>query len=62
MSSATIGFSHGAEGWIEFGPVDARQRVAFHDYAALYAVPGLYERVFDWVRSRVKVLLSPSGR
>jgi hypothetical protein len=47
VSSATIGFSHGAEGWIEFGPVDARQRVAFHDYAALYAVPGLYERVFD---------------
>jgi len=41
-----IRFSPGAEDWIEFGPVDDRQRVAFHDYAALYAVPGLYERVF----------------
>jgi len=41
-----IAFSPGAEDWVEFGPVDARRRVAFHDYAALYAVPGLYERVF----------------
>jgi len=41
-----IAFSPGAEEWIEFGPHDARQRVAFHDYAAIYAVPGLYERVF----------------
>jgi SAM-dependent methyltransferase len=39
-------FSPGAEDWVEFGPVDARRRVAFHDYAALYAVPGLYDRVF----------------
>jgi SAM-dependent methyltransferase len=41
-----IAFSPGAEDWIEFGPLDARERIAFHDYAALYAVPGLYERVF----------------
>ena len=41
-----ITFSPGAEDWIEFGPAHARQRVGFHDYAALYAVPGLYERVF----------------
>jgi len=41
-----ISFSPGAEDWVEFGPVNARRRVAFHDYAALYAVPGLYERVF----------------
>jgi len=41
-----IAFSPGAEDWIEFGPLDARERVAFHDYASLYAVPGLYERVF----------------
>jgi len=41
-----IAFSPGAEEWVEFGPADARERVAFHDYAALYAVPGLYERVF----------------
>jgi len=41
-----ISFSPGAEDWVEFGPVDARRRIAFHDYAALYAVPGLYERVF----------------
>jgi predicted TPR repeat methyltransferase len=41
-----IAFSPGAEDWVEFGPPDARERVAFHDYAALYAVPGLYDRVF----------------
>lgn len=41
-----IGFSPGAETWIEFGPGGARTRVGFHDYAAIYAVPGLYERVF----------------
>jgi SAM-dependent methyltransferase len=41
-----IVFSPGAEDWVEFGPPGARERVAFHDYAALYAVPGLYERVF----------------
>lgn len=39
-----IVFSPGAEDWVEFGPV--RERVAFHDYAALYAVAGLYERIF----------------
>jgi predicted TPR repeat methyltransferase len=41
-----IAFSPGAEAWIEYGPPGARRRVGFHDYAALYAVPGLYERVF----------------
>ena len=41
-----IAFSPGAEQWIEFGLPGERTRVAFHDYAALYAVPGLYERVF----------------
>jgi SAM-dependent methyltransferase len=41
-----IEFSPGAEDWVEFGPASARERVAFHDYAALYAVPGLYDRVF----------------
>ncbi len=41
-----IAFSPGGEDWVEFGPTDARRRVAFHDYAALYGVPGLYERVF----------------
>jgi predicted TPR repeat methyltransferase len=41
-----IVFSAGVEEWVEFGPPDARERVAFHDYAALYAVPGLYDRVF----------------
>jgi len=40
-------FSPGAEDWVEFGPPHARKRVGFHDYAALYAVPGLYERVFQ---------------
>ena len=34
------------ETWIEFGPPDGRRRVGFHDYAGIYAVPGLYERVF----------------
>jgi SAM-dependent methyltransferase len=41
-----IAFSPGGEEWIEFGPPAARRRVDFHDYAAIYAVPGLYERVF----------------
>ena len=41
-----IAFSPGGENWVEFGPVDARERVAFHNYAELYAVPGLYDRVF----------------
>jgi predicted TPR repeat methyltransferase len=41
-----IGFSPGGEEWIEYGPLEERRRVAFHDYAALYRVPGLYERVF----------------
>jgi SAM-dependent methyltransferase len=41
-----ITFSAGGEDWIEYGPPGERRRVGFHDYAALYAVPGLYERVF----------------
>jgi SAM-dependent methyltransferase len=32
--------------WIEYGPPGSRTRVGFHDYGAIYAVPGLYERVF----------------
>ncbi|MBA2576289.1 MAG: class I SAM-dependent methyltransferase, partial [Euzebyaceae bacterium] len=42
----TIVFSPDREEWVEFGPPGARRRVAFHDYATLYAVPGLYGRVF----------------
>lgn len=34
------------ETWVEFGPADARRRIGFHDYDAMYSVPGLYERVF----------------
>lgn len=34
------------EEWIEYGASGARRRLAFHDYASIYAVPGLYERVF----------------
>jgi SAM-dependent methyltransferase len=41
-----ISFSPDREEWVEFGPPGARRRVAFHDYATLYTVPGLYERVF----------------
>lgn len=41
-----IGFSPDGEEWIEYGPPDARRRVGFHEYSAIYAVPGLYERVF----------------
>lgn len=41
-----IAFSPGGEEWIEFGPPRHRRRVPFHDYAAIYSVPGLYERVF----------------
>jgi predicted TPR repeat methyltransferase len=41
-----ITFSPGGEEWIEYGPPEARRRVAFHAYDAIYAVPGLYEAVF----------------
>lgn len=41
-----LAFSPVGEEWVEFGPPAARHRVAFHDYAAIYAVPGLYERLF----------------
>ena len=50
MSTTTdfgeITFSPGGEDWIEYGPPEDRRRVGFHDYAALYGVPGLYEAVF----------------
>ena len=39
-------FSPGGEEWIEYGPPGDRRRIGFHDYAAIYAVPGLYEYVF----------------
>lgn len=39
-------FSPNGEEWFEFGPAGARRRIGFHDYAAIYAVPGLYERLF----------------
>jgi SAM-dependent methyltransferase len=45
QSFGAIAFSPD-EAWFEFGPTDARRRLAFHDYAAIYAEPGLYERVF----------------
>ncbi|MDQ3306858.1 MAG: hypothetical protein M3499_00615 [Actinomycetota bacterium] len=41
-----VTFSQPGEQWIEFGPPSARRRVGFHDYDALYTIPGLYERVF----------------
>lgn len=41
-----ISFSPGGEEWLEYTDGERRRRVGFHDYAALYAVPGLYERVF----------------
>ncbi len=41
-----IAFSPDREEWIEYGPEEDRRRVGFHDYAAIYSVPGLYERVF----------------
>lgn len=41
-----ITFSPGGEDWIEYGPPEDRRRIGFHDYAALYGVPGLYEAVF----------------
>ena len=42
----TLSFSPTGEEWVEFGPRDARRRIGFHDYGAIYAVPGLYERLF----------------
>lgn len=34
------------EEWCEVEVQGERQRIRFHDYAAIYAVPGLYERLF----------------
>jgi hypothetical protein len=42
----SLRFSPGTEEWVEFGAADARRRVGFHDYGAIYAVPGLYEAMF----------------
>lgn len=39
-------FSPDGEEWVEFGPPEARRRIGFHDYAAIYGAPGLYERLF----------------
>ena len=39
-------FSPGGETWLEYGPAADRRRIGFHDYAAIYAEPGLYEHVF----------------
>jgi len=41
-----VTFSPEGERWFEYGPPGERRRAGFHDYAAIYAVPGLYERVF----------------
>lgn len=41
-----ITFSPEGETWFEYQDGDERRRTGFHDYAAIYAVPGLYERVF----------------
>jgi SAM-dependent methyltransferase len=41
-----VTLSEEGEGWIEYGPEGERRRVGFHDYGAIYSVPGLYERVF----------------
>jgi SAM-dependent methyltransferase len=34
------------EQWFEYQDGDDRRRVAFHDYATIYSIPGLYERAF----------------
>jgi len=34
------------EEWCEIEMAGERRRIRFHDYAAIYAVPGLYERLF----------------
>jgi hypothetical protein len=39
-------FSPAGEEWMEYGPPGDRRRIGFHDYAAIYAEPGLYEHVF----------------
>lgn len=44
MDLDPITFSPGGEDWFAYGP--DQRRVGFHDYASIYAVPGLYERVF----------------
>jgi SAM-dependent methyltransferase len=32
--------------WCEVDTADGRRRIRFHDYAEIYAIPGLYERLF----------------
>ncbi len=41
-----ISFPGDGETEFEYQDGETRRRVGFHDYAAIYAVPGLYERVF----------------
>ena len=41
-----ISFPGDGETHFEYQDGDARRRVGFHDYATIYSVPGLYERVF----------------
>ncbi|MGI8903578.1 MAG: hypothetical protein ACR2IP_07970 [Solirubrobacteraceae bacterium] len=45
-SVGVLEFSPDCEEWVEFGPAANRVRVGFHDYGAIYAVPGLYEAMF----------------
>lgn len=59
MLTANITFSPEAEEWFEFGPPDDRRRVGFHDYAAIYAEPGLYEAVFTDVLGMCSARLVP---
>lgn len=47
METLTIRFpADGSEEWFEYQDGAGPRRLAFHDYAGIYAVPGLYERVF----------------
>lgn len=32
--------------WCEVETAEGRRRIRFHDYAEIYAIPGLYERLF----------------
>ncbi len=41
-----IELSPDGESWFAYGPPEDRRRLGFHDYAGIYAVPGLYERLF----------------
>ena len=56
-ATAGAGLDQDSE-WCEVDTADGRRRIRFHDYAEIYAIPGLYERLFyDELRCQSPVVV-----